>query len=86
MINSRKAIWADNLRCAHMLKLPQAALVFSCVCMCIALAAEIYMVHGYSHNHLSLSLEHFSASYQKKKKSLLYYNGAGKLLCKFHAS
>lgn len=52
MINSRKAIWADNLRCAHVLKLPQAALVFFCVCMCVALTAD-------SHIHLPLSLEHF---------------------------
>ncbi len=47
MINSRKAIWADNLRCAHVLKLPQAALVFFCVRMCMAMAAEIYIVHSW---------------------------------------
>lgn len=28
MINSRKAIWADNLHCAHVLKLPRVAIVF----------------------------------------------------------
>lgn len=63
MINSRKAIWADNLRCAHVLKLPQAAF-FLRVCMCLATAAEIYIVHSYcaggAHIHLSLSLKLFT--------------------------
>lgn len=38
MINSRKAIWADNLRCAHALKLPQQ--------QSVSAAAEIYIVHS----------------------------------------
>lgn len=65
MINSRKAIWADNLRCAHVLKLPQAALVFSVYVgvwlwqqrYCIEILCVV-SVHGDPHIHLSLSLEH----------------------------
>lgn len=62
MINSRKAIWADNLRCSHVLKLPQAALVFS-VYVGVWLWQQrfilcIVSVHEDPHIDLSLSLEH----------------------------
>lgn len=46
MINSRKAIWADNLRRAHVPELPQALLAFPVYVQCTAMAAEIYIVYS----------------------------------------
>lgn len=60
MINSRKAICADNLRCAHVLQLPQAALVFSLhVGVWLrqqALISGIVSAQGDLHMYLSPSL------------------------------
>lgn len=62
MINSRKAIWADNLHCAHVLKLPRVAIVFFVffsvyVCLWQCQGEQglfifcIISVHGCQHYH-----------------------------------
>lgn len=59
MINSRKAIWADNLCCVHVPKLRQAALcLFLRTAMCVSAAAEIYIVLWLVRRHTFTCLCH----------------------------